>query len=66
VGFAAIATTANINILNPTADGSSVDPLWRQSSGNWLRDMAMTVLLGAICVAITWVRLRRLGPRRRR
>jgi ABC-type transport system involved in multi-copper enzyme maturation permease subunit len=65
-GFAAVAATANLNSLNPRGGPSGVDPLWRQSSGNWLRDMALTALLGAICVAITWFRLRRLSSRRRR
>jgi ABC transport system ATP-binding/permease protein len=64
-GFAAVASTVNLNVLTPPT-GSNTDPLWTPTSGNWLRDIGVTLLIGAVCLALTWVSLRRLGPRRRR
>ncbi len=64
-GFGAAAATTNLNIINPTAPGST-DPLWTHSSGNWLRDMGVMILLAVIFTLFTWMRLRRLGPRRRK
>jgi hypothetical protein len=46
--------------------GCSGDPLWRHTSGNWLRDVAFTIGLAVVFSLLTWMRLRRLGPRRRR
>jgi hypothetical protein len=63
-GFAACASTVNLNVLTPPT-GSSTDPLWRPSSGDWLRDVGLMVLIGALCLLLTWISLRRLGPRRR-
>jgi hypothetical protein len=62
-GFAAAATTVNLNALIPTA-GNNADPLWRPASGNWLRDMGLTVGLGLVFAVLTWIRLRRVGVRR--
>ena len=64
-GFAAEATTVNLNILLPPA-GDLADPLWRQTSANWLRDVGLAVGLALIFLLLTWISLRRLGPRRRR
>ena len=64
-GFAAVASTVNLNVLTPPT-GSNTDPLWNPSSGNWLRDVGLTALIGAVCLLLTYVSLRRLGPRRRR
>jgi ABC-type multidrug transport system ATPase subunit/pSer/pThr/pTyr-binding forkhead associated (FHA) protein len=61
-GFSATASTVNLNTL---ARGSS-DPLWRQSPGNWLRDIGIMALLAAVFLLVAWLRLHRLGPRRRR
>jgi len=63
-GFAAEATTVNLNILLPPA-GDLADPLWRHTSANWLRDVGLTVGLALIFLLLTWISLRRLGPRRR-
>ena len=60
--FAAVAATDNLNIRAP---GSS-DPLWRQTPGDWLRDVGLTIALAVIFSLLAWIRLRRLGPRRRR
>ena len=63
-GFAAEATTVNLNILLPPA-GDLADPLWRHTSANWVRDVGLTVGLALIFLLLTWISLRRLGPRRR-
>jgi hypothetical protein len=64
-GFGAVASTVNLNIIGVVAPGST-DPLWAQSSGNWLHDMGILVGLGLIFILFTWLRMRRLGPRRRK
>ena len=63
-GFGAAAATVNLNVVTPIT--TSAEPLWQHTSGNWLRDMGFTIGLAVICLALTWLRLRRLGPRRRR
>jgi hypothetical protein len=45
--------------------GTDADPLWTTSAGDWLRDLAVTAGLGLLYLLITWIQLRRLGPRRR-
>jgi hypothetical protein len=64
-GFAAEATTVNLNVITPPAAGFT-DPLWTQSSQNWLRDMGVMVGLAVIFTILAWLRLRSLGPRRRK
>jgi ABC-type multidrug transport system ATPase subunit/pSer/pThr/pTyr-binding forkhead associated (FHA) protein len=63
-GFAAAATTVNLNTLIPPV-GNNTDHLWQYSSGNWLRDIGLTAGLGAAFSVLAWLRLRRLGPDRR-
>ena len=63
-GLAAAASTVNLNQITPP--GQVVDPLWTQTSPNWLRDMGVMIGLAVIFTLLTWWRLRRLGPRRRR
>ncbi len=46
--------------------GSTVDPLWAHTASHWLRDMAIMIGLAVIFVVLTALRLRRLGPRRRK
>jgi hypothetical protein len=65
-GFGAVASTANLNVISPTAAGNFTDPLWVHSATNWLRDMGLQIALAVIFTLIAWVRLRRLGPRRRK
>jgi hypothetical protein len=64
-GFAACASTVNLNILTPPT-GSNTNPLWNPSSSSWYRDIGLTVLIGALCLLLTWISLRRLRQRRRR
>jgi ABC-type multidrug transport system ATPase subunit len=64
-GFGAVASTVNLNVIGISAPGST-DPLWQQSAGNWLHDMGMLIALGAVFALVAWLRMRRLGPRRRK
>jgi ABC-type multidrug transport system ATPase subunit len=64
-GFAAVAATVNLDKINPKVGGIN-DPLWTQTSTNWLRDMGVMIGLAAIFALLAWIRLRSLGPRRRR
>ena len=43
-----------------------VDPLWTQTSANWLRDMGVMVGLAVIFALLAYIKLRTLGPRRRK
>jgi ABC transport system ATP-binding/permease protein len=63
-GFAAAATTVNLNTLIPPV-GMSTDPLWQHTTANWLRDIGLTAGLAVAFLLLTWIRLRWLGPRRR-
>ncbi len=64
-GFAAAASTVDLNGIG-LLPGTDADPLWRTSSGDWLRDVGITAGWALIYLVITLVQLRRLGPRRRR
>jgi ABC transport system ATP-binding/permease protein len=65
-GFGAAASTINLNHVTPPPPGNTPDPLWRHSPHVWLADMGLQVLLGAVLIGLTWVRLRQAGPGRRR
>jgi hypothetical protein len=43
-----------------------VDPLWAQTSSNWLRDMGVMIGLALIFAVLAYIKLRSLGPRRRK
>ena len=64
-GFAAAASTVNLNVITPPV-GGVIDPLWKQTSGNWLRDMGVMIGLAVIFALLAYVKLRTLGPRRRK
>ena len=64
-GFSAVASTVNLDKINPPV-GAISDPLWTQTSTNWLRDMGIMIGLAAAFTLLAWIRLRRLGPRRRK
>jgi ABC-type multidrug transport system ATPase subunit len=64
-GFGAVASTVNLNVIGQVAPGST-DPLWAQTSGNWLHDMGLLIALGVVFTLLAWLRMRRLGPRRRK
>ena len=64
-GFGAVASTANLALINPTL-GNFTDPIWAHTASNWLRDMGYTIGLAVIFTLLTWIKLRRIGPRRRK
>jgi ABC-type multidrug transport system ATPase subunit/pSer/pThr/pTyr-binding forkhead associated (FHA) protein/ABC-type multidrug transport system permease subunit len=63
-GLGAAASTANVNTLTPVT--AAADPLWNHTPSTWLRDIGLTVALAVVFLIITWIQLRRLGPRRRK
>jgi len=63
-GFAAGASTVNLNAIG-LLPGTDADPLWTTSSADWLRDVGNHSRARAPLPAGPWVKLRRLGPRRR-
>ena len=62
-GLAAAASTVDLNTIS---QAPPFDPLWKQTSANWLRDMGIMVGLAAIFALLAYIRLRSLGPRRRK
>jgi ABC transport system ATP-binding/permease protein len=65
-GFAAVASTVNLNFIDPTGPGAISDPLWNHSAGLWLREMGIMIGLAVAFSVLAWLRLRSMGPRRRR
>ena len=65
-GFAAAASTVNLNQVTPPPPGNTPDPLWRHSPQVWLLDMAMQLALTAVLAGLTWWRLHQANPGRRR
>jgi len=63
-GFAALAATVNLNQIQPSAAGA--DPLWTHSAPTWAQDMAILAGLAVVFGLLAYLRLRRLGPGRRR
>jgi hypothetical protein len=64
-GLAAAATTVNLNKINPPI-GAINDPLWSQTSQHWLRDVGIMIGLAVIFALLAYIKLRTLGPRRRK
>jgi Glycosyltransferase Family 4 len=65
-GFAAAASTSNLNQVTPPPPGNTPDPLWRHTAHVWLLDMAMQVALTVVLAGLAWWRLRQASPGRRR
>jgi ABC-type multidrug transport system ATPase subunit len=63
-GLAAAASTVDLNRISPKS--TIIDPLWDQTSANWLRDMGIMAGLAAIFALLAYIKLRTLGPRRRK
>jgi ABC-type multidrug transport system ATPase subunit/ABC-type multidrug transport system permease subunit len=63
-GMAAMSSTVNLNRISPPS--TIIDPLWTQTSGNWLRDMGVMIGLALIFALLAYAKLRTLGPRRRK
>jgi ABC transport system ATP-binding/permease protein len=64
-GFAAIASTTNLNVITPVQPGTKPDPLWTPTSQHWLMDMGLLIVLAAVYSFITWRRLAGKSPGRR-
>ena len=64
-GMAALASTVNLNVLDPSMNGKP-DSLWNHSGGVWLLDMALMLVLSAVFLLIAWWQLNRLSPGRRK
>jgi hypothetical protein len=62
--MAAMSSTVNLNRISPPS--TITDPLWKQTSGNWLRDMGVMIGLSVIFALLAYIKLRTLGPRRRK
>jgi ABC-type multidrug transport system ATPase subunit len=62
-GFAAVASTIDLNHVTPPPPGSTPDPLWSHSVHAWIVSMALQLVLAALFALLTWVLLRR--PARR-
>lgn len=63
-GFAAVASTVNLNAVTPPP-GNTPDPLWNHTAGTWFLDMGMQLALTVILAALTWWRLAQASPGRR-
>jgi ABC-type transport system involved in multi-copper enzyme maturation permease subunit len=65
-GFAAAASTSNLNLLQPPPPGSAADPLWQPTPHIWLLDMSMQLALTAALILLAWWHLHTARPGRRR
>ncbi len=64
-GYAAVASTADLNHLLP-AGSQQINSLWDHQSSTWLTDIGGMVVLSIVFVVIAWWRLNRLTPGRRK
>jgi len=62
-GFAAVASTVDLNHVTPPPPGNTPDPLWNHSVHVWAANMALQLALAACFTFFTWELLRR--PARR-
>jgi hypothetical protein len=65
-GFAAPAATVDLTHIMPPAPGIKPDPLWLHTAPTWIKDMAGLAVLTVLFTLLTWWRLVRLSPGRRR
>src|SRR5580658_1865776 len=64
-GFAAAASTVNLNYISGGPQARVLDPLWVHSAHNWLLCVGALIALFAFYSLITWWRLAKLGPLKR-
>jgi hypothetical protein len=64
-GFAANASTVNLNVIGATGGPPSPDPAWSHTASTWITDMVAMVALFVGYSCITWWRLVKLGPLKR-
>ncbi|MFI5959423.1 FHA domain-containing protein [Cryptosporangium sp. NPDC051539] len=57
-GFAAAASTVNLNVLIPPV-GDNTDPLWRNAGDVWLRNLGLTIAIGSVFVVLAFLQVRR-------
>jgi hypothetical protein len=65
-GFAALSATGDLNnvqLLGKAPQSDPPDTLWRHSSGIWLLDVGMAVVIGIAMLYLTSVMLRRIEPK---
>ena len=67
-GFGAAASTMNLSVIvsPPGTPVTNPDPVWAHDARTWLTNMALQVVLFAGFALLTWWRLLRIGPGRRR
>ena len=65
-GFAAVASTIDLNHVTPPPPGSVPDPLWSHSAHAWAVNMALQLVLAALFALLTWRLLRRPAVANRR
>src|SRR5580693_3181941 len=58
-GFAAVASTIDLNHVTPPPPGSTPDPLWNHSVHAWVTSMVLQLVLSAVFALVTWTLLRR-------
>jgi ABC transport system ATP-binding/permease protein len=64
-GFAAVASTVNLNAIQPRG-GMTADPFWAQTSPAWVRAIGVQLIMTAIFALIAWWRLIQVSPGRAR
>jgi ABC-type multidrug transport system ATPase subunit len=62
-GMSALASTSNLNVIG---QGITPQSLWKQSGSTWLIDIAAMIVLSVIFLVISWWRLGKLSPGRRK
>ncbi|MHB1432211.1 MAG: ATP-binding cassette domain-containing protein [Streptosporangiaceae bacterium] len=67
-GFGAAASTMNLSVIvsPPGTPVTNPDPVWAHDARTWLTNMALQAALFAGFALLTWWRLIRIGPGRRR
>jgi energy-coupling factor transporter ATP-binding protein EcfA2 len=56
-GFAAVASTIDLNHVTPPPPGSTPDPLWNHSVHAWITSMVLQLVLSAVFALVTWTLL---------
>jgi hypothetical protein len=64
-GMAALASTASLNKIDPVMMGKP-DSLWNHVGRTWLLDMALMLVLAVVFLFVSWRRLLRRTPGRRK
>ena len=68
-GLAAIASTLNLNLinpLNPQVPSKGLDKMWDHSAHQWPLNIVFLLFIGVVCLVIAQLRLGSIGPRKRK